>query len=427
MRPAPGGGFLAGARRPAAGRSSGGSPASHGPADPGELALERRAITVISCGGGAIPDLGAIAGDPRLASRAKLAVATEPPAGDDDDAIVIVRADRVFHRDMPRQVIAAWRGAAAGLAKVAGAEHDAVFVAARDFAPLARGPAEAGGLAGELGRLPNRAGRRDAVPLPGVTASAHVPGSAGRAPARLVCAQVGRRIAEAAHRRLSLRSRGSCSSPVHPTHHDSALVAHSRAESARTAATSVRIGMLLVELGSIVDGIDGELARLRFQFSRLGQWLDTTCDDLGNVAYATGVAINLHLAGAGWAVPLAAAALTAFALTQGTQYYLLVRVYRSGDLAAIPVGFQSSTSLAAARRSSRGARRRCPRCSSVYFAVTAVRGVRDRRAPRADPVRLLRAAFVFFTIFAVHSCGLASTACTAAAVPFPPRQWYTRD
>src|SRR5690606_659014 len=59
----------------------------------------------------------------------------------------------------------------------------------------------------------------------------------------------------------------------------------------------------------------------------------------------TGAAINLHLAGVTWAAPLAAAALTAFVLTQGTQYYLIARVYRSGDLAAIPWAFQSSEFL----------------------------------------------------------------------------------
>src|SRR5215468_12600739 len=34
------------------------------------------------------------------------------------------------------------------------------------------------------------------------------------------------------------------------------------------------VGGVLLELNSILDSCDGELARLRFQYSKLGQWLD---------------------------------------------------------------------------------------------------------------------------------------------------------
>ncbi len=108
--------------------------------------------------------------------------------------------------------------------------------------------------------------------------------------------------------------------------------------------------MLLVELGSIIDGVDGELARLRFQFTKTGQWLDTVADDLGNIAYSVGIAANLQLAGVTWAVPLAACALVSIVITQSTQYFLIARVYRSGDLAAIPWAFQSTEFLSRGTR-----------------------------------------------------------------------------
>ncbi|MDQ3365048.1 MAG: CDP-alcohol phosphatidyltransferase family protein, partial [Myxococcota bacterium] len=113
-------------------------------------------------------------------------------------------------------------------------------------------------------------------------------------------------------------------------------------------------GMLLVELGSIVDGVDGELSRLRFQFSRAGQWMDTVVDDLANVAYITGIMISLHAAGLDWAVPVGVAALAAFVLTQGTQYALIKLVYHSGDLAAIPWAFQSTAFLSQRPQGLRG-------------------------------------------------------------------------
>jgi CDP-L-myo-inositol myo-inositolphosphotransferase len=103
--------------------------------------------------------------------------------------------------------------------------------------------------------------------------------------------------------------------------------------------------MLFVEFGSIVDGVDGELARLRFQFSRTGQWLDTMVDDVANCAYVSGVMVSLAMSGATWAVPLGVAALAAFAMTQLAQYTLIRFVYRSGDLAAIPWAYQSAAAL----------------------------------------------------------------------------------
>ena len=70
---------------------------------------------------------------------------------------------------------------------------------------------------------------------------------------------------------------------------------------------------VLMQLNSILDGCDGELARVRFEGSRLGQWLDTVGDDLSNVIFWAAVGYGSlgvpewgpWLARAGW---LAAAA-----------------------------------------------------------------------------------------------------------------------
>jgi phosphatidylglycerophosphate synthase len=64
----------------------------------------------------------------------------------------------------------------------------------------------------------------------------------------------------------------------------------------------------LMQLNSILDGCDGELARVRFQGSRLGEWLDTIGDDFSNVLYWGGLAIGARtlaqhgdfLSAAGW-------------------------------------------------------------------------------------------------------------------------------
>jgi phosphatidylglycerophosphate synthase len=56
---------------------------------------------------------------------------------------------------------------------------------------------------------------------------------------------------------------------------------------------------LLVWLGAIIDCVDGDLARLRLEGSRLGQWLDTLADDVTTFALLAGLGLGLHLDGAG--------------------------------------------------------------------------------------------------------------------------------
>ena len=61
-----------------------------------------------------------------------------------------------------------------------------------------------------------------------------------------------------------------------------------------TAATSAVVaGMALEHMQSILDGCDGELARVRFQQSKLGAWLDTFVDDVLNVLMTAAVGSGL--------------------------------------------------------------------------------------------------------------------------------------
>ncbi|HWU87321.1 MAG TPA: CDP-alcohol phosphatidyltransferase family protein [Kofleriaceae bacterium] len=61
----------------------------------------------------------------------------------------------------------------------------------------------------------------------------------------------------------------------------------------RGGYASIALGGLLLETQSILDSVDGELARLRFQYSKLGQWLDNLSDE---------VLDNLFVVGVGWAL-----------------------------------------------------------------------------------------------------------------------------
>src|SRR5689334_13573523 len=46
--------------------------------------------------------------DERLASRAAASFCTGMPPGDEQDTVLVTRADRIYHRDIPKQTVAAW-------------------------------------------------------------------------------------------------------------------------------------------------------------------------------------------------------------------------------------------------------------------------------------------------------------------------------
>jgi len=366
-------------------------------------------IVVVWRGATAAPDLGAIARDPRIASRATLEVVREVPAGDDTDAILVARADRVYHRDIPSRVATAWQRSTLRLAKVGGEEHDAIVATDRRTARiLAARAADQGGLAAELARL---SVVREIVgaelPYLGFTMAAPDRDARAAAERRLVWSlrkSADGIAAKLVNRHLSLpMSWLLARTPIHPNHVTLIALACALAGAiviSRGGYTAGFAGMLLVELGSIIDGIDGELARLRFQFSRRGQWLDTVVDDVSTVGYAVGVTANLAAAGVPWAVPVCVASVIGFAITQSTQYALIHRVYRSGDLAAIPWAFQSSEFLS---RRSQGVvawvRLTAPKLLKRDFVVTLYLGF-----ALLGHLELILASFaggaaVFFVVF----------------------------
>jgi choline kinase/phosphatidylglycerophosphate synthase len=62
----------------------------------------------------------------------------------------------------------------------------------------------------------------------------------------------------------------------------------------REALWLLPVGGLLYQLSSMIDGCDGEIARLKFLHSDLGEWFDTVSDDVINLSYqlAMGYAIS---------------------------------------------------------------------------------------------------------------------------------------
>jgi len=54
------------------------------------------------------------------------------------------------------------------------------------------------------------------------------------------------------------------------------------------------IGLLLYKLSSIMDGCDGEIAKLKFMSSKYGAWLDTICDNLTTLLFLSAISFNLY-------------------------------------------------------------------------------------------------------------------------------------
>jgi len=65
------------------------------------------------------------------------------------------------------------------------------------------------------------------------------------------------------------------------------------------------VGTLLLHINSVIDGVDGELAKLRYQFSDFGAYLDSVCDEVLNSALLIGAGYWLSENGAcSWYFPL---------------------------------------------------------------------------------------------------------------------------
>ena len=339
-------------------------------------------IVVVWSGSAPLPTVDDLATDTRLRG-ASLSVVTLAPAGYAADPILIARADRIYHRDFPKLSVAAWRNSTAQLARVtadtAAAErmtaqpgdYDAIVVTDRGRATaMVTAAPRAGGLASAMATSSVATAE---PPYLGFALAAPDRRALRYAEKRLVWSLRKQAQGIAAYwinRHISLPcTRAIMRTSILPNHVTVfcfLLALTGGIVIAQGGYVAGVIGMALVNLGSILDGVDGELARLKYRFSNIGAWLDTLADDFGNVAYVSGIAINLDKAGVTWAMPLALTALACFALTQSTQYFLITKVYKSGDLAAIPWAFQSTEFLTARpRASSPGSRSRCPRRSSA--------------------------------------------------------------
>ncbi len=106
------------------------------------------------------------------------------------------------------------------------------------------------------------------------------------------------------------------------------------------------IAAILFQLSSILDGADGELAKLTFRASERGEWFDTIADNISYLVFLAGFTIGV----ARTSVPdiFVVLSIIGFLLTVGTfvnYYFYLMASKKAGTLLAIRHGFENKPGL----------------------------------------------------------------------------------
>lgn len=111
---------------------------------------------------------------------------------------------------------------------------------------------------------------------------------------------------------------------------------------ARGTYETLVLGAFLFQAQSILDGCDGEVSRVTYRGSLLGEWLDTIGDDLTNYAFFAGAALGMF-ARTGSVLYLGAGAVTVGAgVTASLIEYRYLAKIGSGDLLKYPTSRTAS-------------------------------------------------------------------------------------
>ena len=110
--------------------------------------------------------------------------------------------------------------------------------------------------------------------------------------------------------------------------------------------TSFLMSGLLFQFASILDGSDGEVAKLTFRTSLRGEWVDTTCDNTSYVAFLAGLLVGIYRAGMpDLYLKLGLLGLASGVLSMANISIYLLRHKKSGSALAVKYGFQTGTGL----------------------------------------------------------------------------------
>jgi phosphatidylglycerophosphate synthase len=99
----------------------------------------------------------------------------------------------------------------------------------------------------------------------------------------------------------------------------------------------VILGGLFIEISSILDGCDGEVAKIKLMESKTGQWIDTVLDQLSYAAFIIGVPIGyLISAGRTTSIVLGVVNLSMYIFCVTWGIYFLSKYADSGTMVSYP-------------------------------------------------------------------------------------------
>jgi phosphatidylglycerophosphate synthase len=295
--------------------------------------LLRQVLSLQDAGIEVVTLVGVTARSVREDSRVKLSI-RELPAGDAVDAAgpaLVARAGSIWHPRVVRrlarthvaadQIIETGRGDAS--IRVCGAERLAGIVSSLSRSALES--AQSGDAAAFIILARTERERRDAT----------------RLLLRSLEKQADGFVSRHLHRRLSRAVTGRLLRwPITPNQMTMVAALFGIAGcvvAARGGYWNLAAGAALVELQNVLDGCDGEIARLKYLRSRTGEWLDQVVDDVVNIAFLASFGLGLaagapeHWARLVIAVAVAAQLIHAIGLYAG----LIVKAGGRGSVAGL--------------------------------------------------------------------------------------------
>jgi phosphatidylglycerophosphate synthase len=106
---------------------------------------------------------------------------------------------------------------------------------------------------------------------------------------------------------------------------------------------NIAAGALLFQLSSIIDGSDGEVAKLTFTCSDRGSWIDTLCDELTCLAFFVALPVGVYrTTGDGTYLLLMAATLLSGAVLYALMIRYVSRTKEHGSMVQILDDFRES-------------------------------------------------------------------------------------
>jgi phosphatidylglycerophosphate synthase len=107
------------------------------------------------------------------------------------------------------------------------------------------------------------------------------------------------------------------------------------------------IGLLMQPLAIVLDCSDGELARIKYKYSKSGEWLDTVCDNLCTLFFLTGIAIqNYRLNSSNFDFNLGIFSISVYLLAVALLFITLIKSSNSGSLNTINRKFKKNGKIA---------------------------------------------------------------------------------